>query len=299
MAQIVKLENDSLELGICPECGAGLAYFRTKGNKLFDIMRAASQTAVNKKDPLGLAMFVMLPYTHRIKGGEFTYWGIKRQVPKTHPAFDDPIHGDGWRTIWTVVEKTTDKVVLEMTHTKEKDKGFPFSYSAQIVYQLKGKSLNMEISLKNNGVMPMPCGFGIHPFFNKTPNVSLNFKTKNVWWNQNDPIDHPYKTPVEYDFSIMREIKDDVFDTCFGGYEDSASIEWPKFGVKLNMKTDENFGHIVLYAPFHKNFFCLEPTSMACNAFNMAANGVIGSGIKSLSANEKITGNITFEIEGI
>ena len=180
MVQVVHLENEFLELGICPECGASLTYFRTKGKKLFDIMRASSQTAINKKDPLGMAMFVMLPYTHRIKGGEFTYWGIKRQVGKTHPSFNEPIHGDGWRASWTIAEQTKDKLVLTMEHSKEKDKGYPFSYSAQITYQLQGKSLNMEISLFNNGVMPMPCGFGVHPYFNKTPNVTLNFKTKNL-----------------------------------------------------------------------------------------------------------------------
>ena len=252
MVQIIDIENDFLEVGVCPECGAGLAYFRTKGDKLFEVMRSASQTAINKKDPLGLAMFVMLPYTHKIKGGEFTYWGIKRTVPKTHPAFDDPIHGDGWRTSWLVEKQEKDKVVLSLQHTKEKDKGFPFSYSAEITYQLKDKSLQMEISLLNNGIMPMPCGFGVHPYFNRIPNVTLGFKTKNVWWNGNDPIDRPYKTPKEWDFSEPKQLNDVVFDTCFGGCENTSSIEWPKFGVKLTMKTDENFGHLVLYSPFHK-----------------------------------------------
>lgn len=296
---MIQLENDFLEVGVCPELGASLAYFRTKGSKLFDVMRASPQTAINKKDPLGMSMFVMLPYTHRIKGGEFTYWGIKRYVPRTSSAFLEPIHGDGWRAQWTVSERSKEKVVLTLKHNKEQDKGYPFSYTAQITYQLQDKSLHMQIELLNDGIMPMPCGFGIHPYFNKTPNVRLQFKNKTVWWHENDPIDHPYKVPEEWDFSKCKEIRNMTFDTCFGGYEECASIEWPMYGVKLNMKTDENFGHIVLYAPFRKNFFCLEPTTMACNAFNLASNGVVGTGIKSIGGKESITGSIIFEVEGI
>ena len=85
--------------------GASLAYFRTKGKRLFDIMRPASQTALLKKDGLGMSMFPMLPYAFRIKDGEFTYWGIKRLVPQNHPNFTDPIHGDGWRSEWQIVSK--------------------------------------------------------------------------------------------------------------------------------------------------------------------------------------------------
>ncbi len=296
---LIHLSNDFLEIGISADCGGALTYFRTKGAKLFDVMRAASQTAVNKKDALGMSMFVMLPYTHRIKGGEFTYWGIQRKVPPTHPLFEDPIHGDGWRTAWQVKELSSDSVTLEMAHNKEKDTGYPFSYHAELIYRLNGKTLEMEIKMTNDGIMPMPCGFGVHPFFNKTPNVTLNFETKNVWYHENDPIDKPYHTPSEWDFSIPKELKDAVFDTCFGGFNQTAQILWPKFGVGLDIKTDENFTHLVLYSPYRKNFFCLEPSSMACNAFNLASKGVVGTGINSIGGKETVSGNISFTVEGI
>ena len=65
--EIVHLENDFIEVGILPKIGASLAYFRTKGERLFDIMRPASQTAMTKKDALGMSMFPMIPYAFRIK----------------------------------------------------------------------------------------------------------------------------------------------------------------------------------------------------------------------------------------
>lgn len=296
--KIITLSNDFLEVGIVPECGASLAFFRTKGAKLFDVMRPASSTAIQKRDANGMAMFPMLPYTHRIKDGKFTYWGITRLVPPNHSNFKDPIHGDGWKAKWKVEESTPSMLRLSMMHGKE-EKGYPFSYTAQIIYTLKDKTLDVAIQLTNTSVLPMPCGMGLHPFFPKTPNVTLTFETKNVWYHENDPIDRPYHTPEEWSFKQPKELKDATFDTCFGGFDGQAHIQWPKFGMGVTMKADENFGHIVLYTPYHKNFFALEPTTMANNAFNLASEGIVGTGIKSIGPGESIDGVLSFTVEGI
>ena len=295
--QIIHLQNDFIEVGVVPNCGASLAYFRTKGKRLFDVMRPASQTALQKKDALGMSMFPMLPYPFRIKNGEFTYWGIKRLVPQNHPNFTDPIHGDGWRGVWDIVAQDKTSITLELKHNKEKDKGYPFSYEALIIYSLKEKTLNVELNLTNKGLMPMPCGLGLHPYFNKTPNVTLKFSTKNVWHHENDPIDKPYKTPDNWSFKQAKELGERVFDTCFGGFENEAQIMWPKFGINLQMKTAANFSHIALYAPYRKNFFCVEPTTMTADAFNIASKGIVGSGIQSIGKDETLTGNISFTVE--
>ncbi|MBE6449075.1 MAG: hypothetical protein E7013_00010 [Alphaproteobacteria bacterium] len=294
--KIIHLENEFIEVGVYPECGASLVYFRTKSENAFDVMRPASQTAISKKDVLGMSMFPMLPYAFRIKGGEFTYWGIKRLVPLNHPLFSDPIHGDGWKSSWKVRETTSSKVVLTLKHEKEKDKGYPFSYESKIVYSLTGKTLNIELNLTNKGLMPMPCGLGLHPYFNKTQNVELKFSTKNVWHHENDPIDRPYRTPEEWSFKESKPLNEMVFDTCFGGFENSAEITWPKYKHSLKVRTDDLFSHLALYAPYRKNFFCLEPTSMTADAFNIAARGVVGSGIQSIGKDETLTGVISFEV---
>ena len=62
------------------------------------------------------------------------------------------------------------------------------------------------------------------------------------------------------------------------------------------MTADEQFGHVVLYTPKGKNFVCLEPCTNASNAFNLASNGVIGTGIKSIGKDQSVIGNITLSI---
>ncbi len=296
--EIIIIQTEELEAGIAPFCGGSLTYLRTRGEKSYDLLRPASATSIQKKDPTGMGMFPMLPFTHHIKDGKFTYWGITRYVQKNHAGIPDPIHGDGWKTAWTVSQKTPTSVVLTMSHDKTK-KGFPFSYEAKLIYEMNGPTLKTTICINNVSILPMPCGMGLHPFFVKVPNTLLKFETKNVWSHLEDPIKHPYQTPKEWSFSEAREVRETEFDTCFGGFDGKAEISWLKFKKALEIKTDKIFTHIVLFTPPRKNFICLEPTTMANNAFNLASEGVIGTGIQSIGPKEELSGSIVFTVKDI
>lgn len=293
--ELITIANDALEIGVCPDLGGSLAFFRTKGNQLFDIFHPASPTTLKKKDIFHMAMFAMLPYTHRIEGGRFTYWGITRMVPKNHSGYPCPIHGDGWKAKWTVETKTSNHIELAYTH--KKDDGYPFNYEARLRYTLSDTTLNAEIELKNTGALPMPCGIGLHPLFTRTPNARLIFQNTTVWHHDTDPIDKPYKTPKSLSFSEGRDLKDEFFDTCFGGFDGKAYLQFPKYGIGVEVKTTDNFIHSTLYAPQKKGYFALEPSTMTTDAFNKASRGIIGTGIQSIGKDETLRGTISFSVE--
>ena len=295
--QVIHLENDFIKIGVSPAFGASLSYFKVKNKKDFDVLRCTTPGFSRKRDILSMAMFPMLPYPFSIKGGEFVFWGIKRLVPKTHPGFPHPIHGDGWCSKWNVIQQDATSLKLSLIHDKEKDKGYPFSYEAFITYRLDGKKLDVEISLTNHAIMPMPCGLGLHPYFNKTSDVTLTFNSKNVWYHQNDPIDRPYKTPEDWSFKAGKKLGSAVFDTCFGGFDGTAKITWPQDRISVDMECSEIFSHIALYAPSRRNFFCLEPATMTCDAFNIASRGIVGSGIQSIGKDETLTGSVSFKVD--
>lgn len=295
--QEIVLSNKQLSLGILPEYGASLSFLRyKKGDKSLDILRPTNKEKA--KDANSSSMFLMLPFCGRIRGGSFTYWGILRKVPKNQTGISDPIHGDGWKSQWTVKSQSENSITLIMNHDKASG-GYPFSYSAEVVYTLNENELEVSISVSNPAALPMPCGLGVHPFFVKEKEVQLNFKTQVVWSNESDPIfDQPYTTPTTWQFEGGKPLKNAVFDTCFGGFEEKATIIYPENGVTIDITTDDLFHHVVLYAPKGKSFFCLEPTTCASNAFNLAANGVIGTGIRSIGPGQKLTGQIKFKIQG-
>ncbi len=296
----VILSNQYIHLGVMPELGASLSHltYKTAHGSDKEILRPLLKKSDHTYDVNDAAMFLMLPYCGRIRGGCFPYWGIVRKVPKNQPGISDPIHGDGWKTKWHIIQQTTNSLTLQMQHKKE-DGGYPFSYEAQIAYTLQDRQLAIQITLTNPTVLPMPCGMGIHPFFTKTKDVILEFETRHVWSNENDPIfDRPYPCPQDWDFSSGKALNHMVFDTCFGGFKEKATLTYPSDGITVHMTTDDLFHHVVLYAPRGKDFFCLEPTTMASNAFNLASNGVIGTGIKSIGPKQNLTGRIMLEIQG-
>ena len=290
--QEVILSNGNLQIGILPDLGASLSFMKYKDR---DILRPTDKNTPDL-DANSTSMFLMLPFCGRIRGGSFVYWGITRKMKKNQAGIADPIHGDGWKSVWKVTEKTNSSATLKMSHDKEN--GFPFSYDAEVTYTLTTNGLSVQLKITNNAILPMPCGMGIHPFFVKTKDMELTFPTKMVWAHESDPIfDRPYPTPEAWQFSDGKALKTSVFDTCFGGFDGSATLTYPTEKYKVKMTADEQFGHIVLYSPKGKNFVCLEPCTNASNAFNLASNGVIGTGIKSIGKDQSVIGNITLSIE--
>jgi aldose 1-epimerase len=237
MKEIV-LFNDKIKMGVLPELGGAVSFFKYfQKDKFVDIMRPYEKS-IKGDDASNASMFVMVPFCSRIRGGSFVYWGITRKMQKDHQGISDPIHGDGWKSSWDVISQTDTKIEMKLIHKKENG-GFPFSYESTIIYELKDDQFKINISVKNLNTLPMPCGFGIHPFFVKTKETELDFTSTVVWSNETDPIfDKPYTTPDTWQFDGGKPIKNAVFDTCFGGFNGKASILYPDLGISVSMEAD-------------------------------------------------------------
>ena len=290
-ASIIQLTNSYLKAKIAPSIGGAITELMTASGK--EVLRAMSPTKQKRKDVLGAALFVELPYTQTIQGGQFTYWGILRKVPANHINVKDPIFGDGWKAKWGVVQQSDTQVTLAFEHM-QKTQGFPFEYKALITYTLQDSALIVRAQVVNLGRLPMPCGLGIHPFFNKSPGVRVGFKTKTVWTHNDDPITQPYKTPEDWSFDDLKPLPDVATNTCFAGFGQEAFISYPYIDIK--MQAESIFNHLALHIPPHTHAFSLVPMSMTNNAFNKAAMGIIGTGIRSLGANETLAGSIKLMI---
>lgn len=293
MKEIV-LSAGHIKIGILPELGGSLSFLTYRDQHILRPIDLSKEQA----DAIHSAMFFMLPYCGRIRGGSFTYWGVLRKVAKNHLGFTDPIHGDGWKAKWQIIHQDETSLIIALDHKKDKG-GFPFNYQSQITYSVSEKGLHIKIDVTNPGPLPMPCGLGAHPFFLREKDVLLDFKTQVVWSNESDPIfGQPYATPETWQFDGGKPLMNAVFDTCFGGFEENAKVTYPDKGITIHMQTNDLFHHVVLYAPKGKNFFSLEPTTCATNAFNLAAEGVIGTGIRSIGPAQTMTGEIRFNIQG-
>ncbi len=294
-SDILSLSSGDFSAALSPRAGGSVLYWRRRDD---DLLRPALNGAVDRRAADETAMFPLVPYSNRIRGGYFIYWGIRRTVPKNHPFVPDPLHGEGWQKEWTVVRNSSDSAVLAFEHNGKS--GFPFAYEAEQNFQLDGNRFIVSLTLTNKGGIPMPCGLGWHPFFPKDEDTVITFKTKNVWAHESaPPRERPIKTPPEWQFDKGLKISQLELDTCFGGFDGKAEMVWPSSGRKISMTAYSDFGHVVIWSPAGENFFCVEPVTNATDAFNLASRGIAGTGIKTLEPDESLTETMTLTVSDL
>lgn len=293
--QTITLSSSCLKIEILPERGACItnALFSKNGNWLPFLRPTDILDSIKINNT---ALFPMVPFCNRIRGGNFVYFGITRKMAKNYPTISDPIHGDGWLAKWDVVASSSNAVTLRYQHKKENG-GFPFSYTAELQYSVAENTFSVHFSIKNDFALPMPCGFGVHPCFLKEKNTVLQFKAPVIWSNETDQIHgKPYLAAKEWIFEEGKALGKKPFDTCFGGFDGVAKITYPDKDLSIKITADEQFGHLYLYAPARKNYFYVEPATNATDAFNLAFSGIAGTGIKSIGPFETAEGSLSFTL---
>lgn len=288
MNQII-LKNDKISVGILPECGGSLSFFKYLGQ---DVLRPTDE---NQFDSNLSALFVMIPYASFITNGKFPYFGITRSVAVNSNISEYPIHGDVWQQKLQIVQQNDSIVELKLVHKKEN--GFPYNYTAGVIYELKDGKLLITLKLKNDTPLPMPYGLGIHPFFKRNKKTKIQYNAQNIWYCGGDPImGHPYPISKDLNFTEAKILPHIGLNISVDNWDGIAQVIQDNYSVTI--QADNSFGHLTLYAPRGKDFFCLEPVSHTPDAFNLAAQGIVGTGIQTLGPNESATNTITFTMKG-
>jgi aldose 1-epimerase len=265
MPDRIVMETDDAVVEIMPRIGGSLAAFDVKrGKKTLPILR---RWTGEEENPRNLASSPMVPWFNRISGGGFNFGGKFYPIEPNDPLEPVPIHGDGWYSPWEVVEKKPNRVVLSLRSRAIP----PFDYEATQVISLTGSTLDMELWLKHLGSVPLPYGLGQHPWFVRTPGVTLHAKAAGVWLEQ--PPTFPAKTepapiPEKWDFSTPRPLPDDFIDNGYAGWDGRAHIVWADRGVTLDIEADAGTRYYHVYS-LDKNHavFCFEPVTHPNNAF--------------------------------
>ncbi|MGN6102319.1 MAG: aldose 1-epimerase [Devosia sp.] len=287
--EILTLEAGPLALGIVPEVGGSLAFFRCGGQ---DVMRALTPERRQARDVLGVAMFPMVPYANRIAGNAFAFGGRTWHFAANNPPERFNVHGTGWHLPWEA-ERTADGVRLHLEHLAPDE---PYSYEATQTFALDAAELRVDMRLTNRGPVAMPFGMGLHPWFDRDADTELRFEAGDFYMEGPEGIaTERLRTPPELDFSAGRRLPDTWRNNDYGGWAGTAEIRWPARGIGLRMTADPLFGHLMLYADPERPFFCLEPQSNAPTAFNRIASGrEAGMGVVVLEPNETMSGTIRF-----
>ncbi len=282
-----RLRHGAFELAFCPRCGGSITRFRYHG---LNLLRPAGPAFFATGDPREAACFPLVPFSNRIADARFELEGREYQLERNFPPEPHAIHGHGWQHPWSVAEVAEDDATLAFEHRLP---GTPFAYRARQHFALGTDGLTVTIEVTNRGAAAMPAGLGLHPYFIRTPDVTLEAGLGHVWLSDARKLPQErVPLPSEWNFTQPRPLAGLDLDNCFGVWNGRAVIRWPESGLALIVEADPLFGHLVVYVPPGEDFFCVEPVSHVNDGFNLMARGVPDTGVRILAPGETLCGRM-------
>jgi aldose 1-epimerase len=278
----ITLRADGAGLTLAPSIGGAVTrYWLERDGATWEWLRPA---------PV-MAAYPLVPYSNRIREGRFAFRGRAVALPLNRPPERHAIHGHGWQARWRAIEAGPTEARLEYRHATD---DWPWAYRATQRFTLSPTSLTVAITLTNEADAPMPAGLGWHPYFPRTPRVTIAADVGAVWLTDAETMPTALAPPpAGGDPSRGVTVDDATLDNCFVGWSRRAVIEWPERGASLLMSAGPPLDYLVVFTPPTLPFFCVEPVSHVTDAFNLAEAGRADTGRRVLEPGATMEATVT------
>ena len=283
-AEPITLRADGAGLTVAPAVGGAVTrYWLERDGTTWEWLRPTPPETLRDGVPYQTAAFPLVPYSNRIRDGRFAFRGRAVRLPLNRPPERHAIHGHGWQSAWRPIAVGAADARLEYRHAAS---AWPWPYRATQRFTLTASSLTVALTLTNEGDTPMPAGLGWHPYFTRTPRVTITADVRAMWLTDEEKMPTERVAPPAAPFGRGR-------DNCFVGWSRRATIDWPELGARLVMRAEPPLDCLVIYTPAGRPFFCVEPVSHITDAFNLAAAGRTDTGMLSLLPGESVGATLT------
>lgn len=283
--------------------GASLRrYFSVGAKNEWDIVWPYTGSQ-NKKGGQG---DVLVPFPGRIKQGQYSFQGKSYTLEKNDKEGPNAIHGFLRSQTFDVVSQKDSSAIFrfEMRADDFAPRGYPFSLSVTISYELEASGLKTSYSIQNSGDSDAPVAIGFHPYFCAASGDLASWSAKipaHKFIEFETLVPTGRVLPVEgtaLDFRTNRTLGDQAYNACLAQLERDergfahatlSSVDG-KSSVRLTL--DQTFDYIVIYtgdaiaAPHARQAFAIEPMTCAPDAFNHE-----GWGTKTLKPGETFSGS--------
>lgn len=288
---LLTLRSGSLELEFAPAIGGAISSFTWAADS------GRAPILRNSPDPLekvlDSASFPLIPFVNRIRGGAFEFRGQEIRLAPNMPGDPSPLHGQGWLSPWRVESASDDEAVLLFDHEPGE---WPWAYQGRQRLRLAGDSLCLELACRNLSDQPMPCGLGIHPYFNCGPDTRIQTFVDEVWTVDEDVLPVDRVLPAgRYDIGNSLVCGRDL-DNGYGGWSGRALLTDPKwpFEIVLSSRQARFFQ---LYSPAEGGLFVAEPVTHANAALNEPDEAWPNLGIRVLMPGEEMALDSRIEVQ--
>jgi aldose 1-epimerase len=295
MTPAIQLEAGRLTLGL-DRRGAVITRFSCLGADGIErpLMRRAASYA---GDPLTSGCFPMLPFGNRVRGNRFSFGAADYALEPNQPWDRHYLHGDGWLSVWEIVESAPRSATLAMR--RRSDLRSPYAYEATLGFVLSEAELEIRLCVLNVGAAALPFGLGLHPFFPLTPHTMLQASARRFFSEEAGFMPgEAGDIPATLDFTTAQPLPRHWINNGFAGWDGQADILWPEHGLGLRIRADGAFEHYFLFVSdrsfepgFKDDYFCFEPMTHAANGHHAPSLG----GLAALAPGQQLSGTVLFQ----
>jgi aldose 1-epimerase len=292
----VRLDVPPFALELSPALGGSITRFcwQRPGEPALDLLRPAARSALSDGDVEGTACFPLTPFSNRLRDGRCHFRGLEIRLPR-NTSGPHVEHGHGWQRSWQVSESGPDHATLRLDHKAD---AWPFPYEMQQRFCLEPDGLQIELHTRNTGKTAMPYGFGLHPYFPRTPGCVLEAAATGFWETDAEvmPTRH-VAVPAALGLAVGLRVHAQVLDNVLTGWDGRAVIHWPERHARLAVEAQGPLRFLVLYTPPGEGYFCAEPVSNCTDAFNLANEGRSDTGMLVLEPGDTVSAGLTLKPE--
>jgi len=274
------------------------------------MISSTSQLSEIRLHPHRYGIPVLAPWPGRIEHARFVFGGseIKLAVNESN---GHAIHGVVCDREFSLLRQGPGFFQAELKWPKESAdlQAWPFLFTLRLSYEI-GNGMRVNAVATNDGTVPMPFGFGLHPYINlpldpqaKRESTRLLLPAQARRPLRADMVPDGSLAPVsgKYDLRHGDPIGDRTFDDAFcrlspdpDGFRRARLIE-PSVRIALQVSADSDFDDWVVYAPAGRGVIAIEPYSCAPDAFNLTTRG-IEAGMVEIASGASWSGMIEFKI---
>jgi aldose 1-epimerase len=286
MARNLRLSAGELELELEPAMGGAVTAFRAGGEPVF---RPSPEplTDVNAS-----GCYPLVPFSNRVRDGRFTFRGREVRLSPNLPPQPHPLHGQGWRGVWSVAAAGDGWIELVFDHAPGE---WPWAYQARQLFSLDPDGLTIRLDCRNMAEEPMPCGLGLHPWFPANAETVLDTEVAGVWTIDAEVMPVALEPPVgRYDLRRRRIAGADL-DNGYEGWSGLTEIAWPDRGLAVRISSQEA-RRFQVYAPPEGGVVVAEPVVNANAALNQPEDRWPELGLTVLEPGETAFMSARFEV---
>ena len=292
--ELVELRAGPAILVVSPAAGGSITRYASQHeDRTVEWLRPALPEAVRDRSAGGTSSFPLVPFSNRIRNAAFRFQGRVIQLPQNFPPEGHAIHGHGWRAPWRVVARSDADLTIEYRHPAD---AWPWSYRAEQTFTLTPTGLAVRFAVTNEASDTMPVGFGLHPYFVRTPRVRVRAAVGRMWRTDANAMPAELIAPPPELTLAGAGLNPDatVLDNNFVAFGGRARVEWPEWNARLDVTADPIYACLVIYTPAGRDFFCVEPATNCIDGFNLAEDGRSDTGIIVLAPGDTALGSVTF-----